>query len=76
MTRHRHDGLPHYATVNVNCRIPEELHQRIKLLLLDPLTGRVRDRGWSLIIQEGLEMWLARQQQPAAPTSTTSSVSS
>ena len=69
MTRHRPDGLPHYDTVVINCRIPSALHAKLKLLLLDPTTGKVRPRGWSMVIEEGMKLWLARQQHPQATTS-------
>ena len=68
MTRHRHDGLPWTDTVVVNCRIPRDLHAQIKLLLLDPTTGTARPRGWSLVIEEGMRLWLARQQVSRQPT--------
>jgi len=61
MTRHRDDGLPWYMTVNINCRISEDLHNQIKLLLLDPRTGRMPDRGWSRVIEEGMRLWLDKQ---------------
>lgn len=61
MTRHRPDGLSWQDTVVVNCRIPKALHQQIKLLLIDPATGTVRPRGWSLVIQQGMELWLDQQ---------------
>lgn len=68
MTRHRDDGLPHWETVIINCRIPRALHEKIMLLMIDPTTGKMPVRGWSKIIQEGMELWLERRQaQPDPP---------
>lgn len=50
------------GTINVNFRIPAALHRQIKLLALDPVTGRVPPYGWSRIVEDALALWLARQQ--------------
>jgi hypothetical protein len=62
MTRHRDDGLAWYDTVVVNCRIPRQLHDEIKLLMLDPVTGQMPPRGWSSVIERGMRAWLSQQQ--------------
>ena len=60
MTRYRADGLGKADTIVINCRIPRQLHAEIKLLLLDPITGQARPRGWSMVIEAGMKLWLER----------------
>jgi len=62
LTRYRHDGLSYADTTIINCRIPTWLHDQIMLLIVDPATGIARKRGWSIIIEEGMKLWLERQQ--------------
>ena len=60
--KRRPDGLPWTDTININCRISRQLHDDIKLLLMDPVTGQARPRGWSQVIEAGMRAWLTQQQ--------------
>lgn len=58
----RPDRLRVHETVNCNFRLPATLHAQIKVLAMDPRTGRVPDYGWSRIVEEALGLWLERRQ--------------
>lgn len=60
--RPRSDGLSTSETRNVNFRLPVDLHNQIKLLLLDPKTGRVPPWGWSGVVEQALRVWLTKNQ--------------
>ena len=48
-------------TVNINVRIQEDLHNQIKILLLDPRTGRMPDRAWAKVIEEGIQLLIEQR---------------
>lgn len=51
----------HPPTISMNIRLPRQLHNDIKILLLDPVTGQARPRGWSQVIEQGMKAWLAQR---------------
>ncbi len=56
----------HEATPVFSVRLPQSLHDELRLHLLDPRTGSVRRGVWNKTIERILREWLDRQ-KVAAP---------
>lgn len=66
MPRPRHE----VRYVGRKVRLPEPLDQKVHLLLLDPLRGRVRSGAWTQLMTSLLQRWVNEQieNRSAAPS--------
>ena len=64
--RPRLDGTMTEALVPICARIPRDLHIELKVLALDPHTGRIPYGGWSHLIEDALRLWVESKKVRAA----------